>query len=69
MKPIFLNGSPLGRWSDHSEIALPQGNEVWGTHRLWFFNEAGWLETPPAITESTITRMTTPRCTKAEVLS
>jgi hypothetical protein len=37
--------------------------------RLWFFDEAGWLETPPASAESTVTRMTTPRCTRAEVLS
>jgi len=37
--------------------------------RLWFFDEAGWLETSPVIADSPPTRMTRMECLKAEVLS
>jgi LmbE family N-acetylglucosaminyl deacetylase len=37
--------------------------------RSWFFDEAGWLETPPVITEVMVTKMSTTRGTGAEVLS
>ncbi|MFZ0915924.1 MAG: PIG-L family deacetylase [Candidatus Udaeobacter sp.] len=37
--------------------------------RRWFFDEAGWLETPPATGESTVSKMITPRRTRAEVPS
>jgi LmbE family N-acetylglucosaminyl deacetylase len=37
--------------------------------RLWFFDEAGWMETPPAIADLAATRISTTRCTTAEVLS
>jgi len=36
--------------------------------RSWFFDEAGWLETP-AVTKPMLTAMSTTRCTAAEVLS
>src|SRR6266478_5236225 len=65
----FSERSELGRRSATAKLPVAQGHEVWGTRRLWFFDEAGWLETPPAFAESTVTGMTTPRCTRAEVLS
>jgi hypothetical protein len=37
--------------------------------RLWFFDEAGWLETRPVTADSTITRIHGTRCVRAEVLS
>jgi LmbE family N-acetylglucosaminyl deacetylase len=37
--------------------------------RLWFFDEAGWMETPSATADLAATRMSTTRCTRAEVLS
>jgi hypothetical protein len=37
--------------------------------RLWFFDEAGWLETPPTVAETTLTRMATTRSIEAELLS
>ena len=37
--------------------------------RLWFFDEAGWLETRPVIADSPPTRMTRMGCLTAEVLS
>jgi hypothetical protein len=36
--------------------------------RSWFFDEAGWLETP-AIMKRMLTTMSTTRCTSAEALS
>ena len=37
--------------------------------RLWFFDEAGWLETPPVIADSLPTRMTRMGSPTPEVLS
>jgi LmbE family N-acetylglucosaminyl deacetylase len=37
--------------------------------RLWFFDEAGWLETRPVTADSTVTRIHGTRCVRAEVLS
>jgi LmbE family N-acetylglucosaminyl deacetylase len=36
--------------------------------RLWFFDEAGWLETPPTVAETTLTRMARTRSMEAELL-
>jgi LmbE family N-acetylglucosaminyl deacetylase len=37
--------------------------------RSWFFDEAGWLETPPTVAETTLTRMARTRSMEAELLS
>lgn len=37
--------------------------------RLWFFDEAGWLETRPVTADSTVTRIHGTRCVRAQVLS
>jgi LmbE family N-acetylglucosaminyl deacetylase len=37
--------------------------------RSWFFDEAGWLETPPTVTETTLTRVARTRSMRAELLS
>jgi LmbE family N-acetylglucosaminyl deacetylase len=37
--------------------------------RSWFFDEAGWLETPPTVAETTLTRMARTQSVRAEVLS
>ena len=37
--------------------------------RLWFFDEAGWLETRPVTADSTVTRIHGTRSVRAEVLS
>ena len=68
MKSNFLNGVRLGGLAT-AKLLVSQGHQVWGARRMWFFDEAGWLETPTAIVESTVTGMTTPRCTRAELLS
>jgi len=37
--------------------------------RLWFFDEAGWLETRQVTADSTVTRIHSTRWVRAEVLS
>jgi len=37
--------------------------------RLWFFDEAGWLEIRPVTADSTVTRIHSTKCVRAEVLS